>query len=387
MSFSDFDRQMMTTALRLAERGRYSTSPNPRVGCVICRDDQLLAQGWHQRAGSGHAEVNALANLADARAATVYVTLEPCSHQGRTPPCADSLINAGVSRVVVAIEDPNPLVAGRGITRLREAGVQVDVGLMTAQAEAINIGFMRRMRGGLPWLRLKSASSIDGRTAMASGESQWITGPAARADVQKLRAQSCAILSGVETVLHDDAALTVRAENFSADDDAAIALDGDWRQPLRVIVDSSLRTPVGAKLFAGGGEILIATRVTDVERHKPLEAAGATVVIIEDDGHGRVALPALMAYLRELNCNEVLLEAGAVLAGAALRAGIVDEWYVYMAPCVMGSSGRPLLDWPMITMAEQQALDIVDIRAVGKDWRIHCRVPNTVGAEDVPERV
>lgn len=375
MNFSDFDRQMMATALQLAARGRYSTSPNPRVGCVICRDAKVIAQGWHQRAGDGHAEVNALAQLSDTRASTVYVTLEPCSHQGRTPPCADTLINAGVSRVVVASEDPNPLVAGRGIARLRQAGIQVDVGLMTVQAEALNVGFMRRMRGGLPWLRLKSASSIDGRTAMASGESQWITGPEARADVQKLRAQSCAILSGVETILHDDAALTVRPQSFSADDPAVLALTEPWRQPLRVIVDSSLRTPSTATLFAAGGELVIATRVTNIKRHKPLIAAGATVVVIDDDGRGKVSLPAVMKYLADRSCNEVLLEAGAVLAGAALRAGLVDEWFLYMAPCLMGSSGRPLIDWPMTAMSEQQAIDILDIRAVGKDWRIQCRVP------------
>ena len=275
----------------------------------------------------------------------------------------------------MAMEDPNPLVAGRGITRLREVGIHVDLGLMAAQAEALNPGFMRRMRGGLPWLRLKSASSIDGRTAMASGESQWITGPEARADVQKLRAQSCAILSGVETILYDDAALTVRPDSFSVEDVSAQALKGKWRQPLRVIVDSSLRTPPTAKLLAGGGEVLIATRVTDIAKQKALIAAGAKIVVIEDDGGGKVSLPALMRYLADRGCNEVLLEAGAVLAGAALRAGLVDEWFVYMAPCLMGSSGRPLVDWPMAAMQEQQAIDIIDIRAVGKDWRIQCRVP------------
>lgn len=210
---------------------------------------------------------------------------------------------------------------------------------------------------------------------MASGESQWITGPEARADVQKLRAQSCAILSGVETILHDDAALTVRPDSFSVEDVSAQALDGQWRQPLRVIVDSSLRTPPTARLLAGGGEVLIATRVTDIAKHKALMAAGATLVIIEDDGGGKVSLPVLMRYLADRGCNEVLLEAGAVLAGAALRAGLVDEWFVYMAPCLMGSSGRPLVDWPMAAMQEQQAIDIIDIRAVGRDWRIQCRVP------------
>ncbi|MEX1668722.1 bifunctional diaminohydroxyphosphoribosylaminopyrimidine deaminase/5-amino-6-(5-phosphoribosylamino)uracil reductase RibD [Zhongshania guokunii] len=372
MSFSAVDHEMMALALRLAARGLYSTSPNPRVGCVITRKDKVVAEGWHIRAGDGHAEVNALAQIASAEDCTIYVTLEPCSHLGRTPPCADKLIDANVARVVVAVEDPNPLVAGQGIARLREAGIQADVGLMAAQAVDLNKGFMRRINGGLPWLRLKSASSLDGRTAMASGESQWITGAAARQDVQHLRAQSCAIVSGVETILHDNALFTVRPESFASEQ-----VNEYWRQPLRVIVDSALRTPVEAKLFGEGGEVIIATVVTDPERYKPLAAAGAIILSLDDDGNGRVSLPALMRYLADRGCNEVLLEAGPTLTGSALRAGLVDEWFVYMAPSLMGSSARPLVDWPMTKMAGQQALEIVDIRAVGKDWRIHCRLPTS----------
>ena len=374
MIFSDTDREMMALALQLAERGRYTTSPNPRVGCVITQNDKLVAEGWHVRAGSGHAEVNALAQIDNATDATVYVTLEPCSHSGRTPPCADKLIDANVARVVVAIVDPNPVVAGQGIARLRDAGIQVDVGLMAEQAADLNKGFMRRISGGLPWVRLKSASSLDGRTAMASGESQWITGPAARQDVQRLRAESCAIVSGVDTILYDNALFTVRPEAFAPE-----LKDQYWRQPLRVILDSNLRTPVDAKLFSEGGEVIIATVVSDPERYVALTAVGAIILCLADDGNGRVSLPALMRYLADRGCNDVLVEAGATLAGSVLRADLVDEWFVYMAPSLMGSTGRPLVEWPMSKMAGQQSLEIIDIRAVGKDWRIHCCIPALIG--------
>ena len=365
--FSQSDREWMARALQLAALGRDSTSPNPRVGCVLTRNDQLLAEGWHQWAGEGHAEVNALAQVEDASGATAYVTLEPCSHQGKTPPCADALIRAGVSRVVVAMSDPNPLVAGRGLARLQETGIKVSSGLLEAQARELNKGFVRRMEGGLPWLRAKSAMSLDGRTAMASGESQWITGADARADVQRLRAQSCAIVSGVETVVMDNAALTVRPESFGG------SAEQRWRQPLRVIVDGSLRTPPSAKLFDGGGEIVFATASQDATKREALAARGAGFIDLAGDDQGRLAPEAVMMALAERGCNEVLLEAGANLVGSFLQAGLVDEWFVYMAPCLMGSAGRPLAQWPMATMAEQQALEVVDIRAVGRDWRIHCK--------------
>ena len=363
-----FDRQAMARALQLARRGRYSTSPNPRVGCVIARDDQVLAECWHQWAGEGHAEVNALAQLDSAAGCTAYVTLEPCSHYGRTPPCAEALIKSGVARVVVAMQDPNPQVAGRGLAMLREAGIAVDCGLLEADAWALNRGFSRRMEGGLPWLTMKSAMSLDGRTAMASGESQWITGPQARADVQRLRAQSCAIISGIETVLADDAALTVRPESFTSPQHEYVA--DRWRQPLRVILDSQLRTPHDARLFEGGGGILLLTTSRDDARRKVLEARGAEIIVLPGD---RPEPRAVMELLSRRGCNEVMLEAGATLSAAFWKDGLVDDWFVYTAPCLMGSAGRPLLSWPMEMMAEQQALEIVDARAVGRDWRWQLR--------------
>lgn len=366
-----FDRQAMARALQLAGRGNFSTSPNPRVGCVLSRGEELVAEGWHQWAGEGHAEVNALAQLGDASGCTAYVTLEPCSHHGRTPPCAQALIDARVSRVVVAMQDPNPLVAGRGLALLRAAGIAVDCGLLEAQAQELNKGFARRMAGGLPWLTAKSAMSMDGRTAMASGESQWITGAEARADVQRLRAQSCALVSGVDTLIDDDATFTVRPESFRS---AMHDYQGErWRQPLRVIMDSQLRTPGDARLFGGGGDVIIATASRDAAKTAALQAAGAEVVVIASDDRGRIDPRALLSELAQRGCNEVMLEAGASLTGAFLQAGLVDDWFIYMAPCLLGSEARPLAQWPMQQMAEQQALTVVDCRAVGSDWRWHCR--------------
>lgn len=373
MNRAVLDRDMMARALRLAERGRYSTSPNPRVGCVIARDDKVLAEGWHIRAGDGHAEVNALAKLreGEAKGATAYVTLEPCSHYGRTPPCAEALVKAGLGRAVIAMNDPNPLVAGRGIAMLVDAGISCVTGLLEDQARELNRGFVQRIVGGRPWLRAKSAMSLDGRTAMASGESQWITGPEARLDVQRLRAQSCAIISGVDTVLSDDAALTVRPEMLAAE-----LSDGDmqphWRQPLRLIMDSQLRLSPKGRLFAGGGPLLIATLSRDESRRRALEEAGAEVIRLEPDREGRLPpLPVLM-LLAERGCNEVMLEAGARLTGSFVQSGLVDEWFVYMAPTLLGSEGRPLLSLPLERMSQQQGLVVKDIRAVGSDWRIHC---------------
>lgn len=366
-----FDRQAMARALQLAGRGNFSTSPNPRVGCVLSRGEELVAEGWHQWAGEGHAEVNALAQLGDASGCTAYVTLEPCSHHGRTPPCAQALIDARVSRVVVAMQDPNPLVAGRGLALLRAAGIEVECGLLAAQAQALNKGFVRRMAGGLPWLTAKSAMSMDGRTAMASGESQWITGAEARADVQRLRAQSCALVSGVDTLIDDNATFTVRPESFRS---ALHDYQGErWRQPLRVIMDSQLRTPGDARLFGGGGDVIIATTSRDAAKTAALQAVGAEVVVIASDDRGRIDPRALLSELGQRGCNEVMLEAGASLTGAFLQAGLVDDWFIYMAPCLLGSEARPLAQWPMQQMAEQQALTVVDCRAVGSDWRWHCR--------------
>lgn len=373
------DQQWMSRAIQLARRGVYSTSPNPRVGCVLVRDGLLLAEGWHRRAGEGHAEVNALAAAAEtgetAEGATAYVTLEPCSHHGKTPPCAEALVDAGVSRVVVAMQDPNPLVAGRGLDRLRQAGVEVLCGIQEADARALNPGFIRRMEGGRPWLTVKSAMSLDGRTAMACGESQWITGPEARADVQRLRARSCAIISGVETVLQDDAALTVRPQSFAEDD------QDYWRQPLRVVLDSQLRTPATAKLLQAGGEVIFATASRDSDKRRALENAGPVAVAfldlpITEQGLDAVAL---IDALAARGCNELLVEAGPRLVGSMLTSNLVDDWLVYMAPCLLGSDARPLAALPLTSMAEKQLLSIVDIRAVGSDWRIHCRPTATRG--------
>ncbi len=376
------DLQWMSRAIQLARRGWYSTSPNPRVGCLLVRDGKLLAEGWHIRAGEGHAEVNALATLAaagdSAQGATAYVTLEPCSHYGKTPPCAEALVSAGVSRVVVGMQDPNPLVAGKGLARLREAGIEVVCGLLEDDARALNPGFIRRMEGGRPWLTVKSAMSLDGRTAMASGESQWITGAEARADVQRLRAQSCAIISGIDTVVFDDAALTVRAEGFAEHSQAVL------RQPLRVILDSQLRLPPSATLLSGGGEVLIATASQDQEKRQLLiEAAKVDLAFLDlattDKG---LDLTALLDALAARGCNDLLLEAGASLVGSALASGLVDDWYVYIAPCLLGSEARPLAALPLSSMAEKQSLTIIDIRAVGQDWRLHCRPVNSPTGEN-----
>lgn len=358
----------MAEALRLAERGLYTTMPNPRVGCVMVRaDGRVIASGWHHRAGEPHAEALALRLAgAMARGATAYVTLEPCSHHGRTPPCAEGLVAAGVARVVVAMRDPNPLVAGRGIELLRSAGIAVDVGLMESEARALNPGFVSRMERARPWLRLKLAMSMDGRTAMASGESKWLTGPAARSDVQRLRARSCAVISGVDTVLADNAALNVRASELGLEQGEAIAR----RQPLRLVLDSTLRLRPPLRLLSGHGRVVIATQVADRDQWRHLQDHGAEVIEMPAATGGGIALPALMTWLHGQQCNEVMVEAGARLAGGFWRAGLVDWLTLYMAPTLLGSAGRPLLELPLEQMRQQRRLAIRDWRAVGGDWRI-----------------
>lgn len=360
------DARWMAMAVQLAARGRYSTSPNPQVGCVLVKAGELLAEGWHQRAGEAHAEIHALAACKDPSGATAYVTLEPCSHHGKTPPCADTLIQSGVARVVVAMQDPNPLVAGRGIQRLQDAGIRVDVGLLQSEAEALNPGFIQRMRTGMPRVRAKLAMSLDGRTAMASGASKWITGAAARADVQRLRAGSCAIVSGVETVAIDNAALTVRP------DEAGLATEL-CRQPLRVIVDSKLRTSPEAALFLRGGPILMVAAQNDTRRRAALESAGAEVLVLADE-EGRVDLRALLKELGRRQCNEVMVEAGATLSGALMSQGLLDVLTVYMAPTLLGSQARPLLAMPLADMKDQRRLQFDGMRAVGEDWRMDLSV-------------
>ncbi|WP_339673038.1 bifunctional diaminohydroxyphosphoribosylaminopyrimidine deaminase/5-amino-6-(5-phosphoribosylamino)uracil reductase RibD [Dasania marina] len=365
----------MQRALTLAEGGLYTASPNPRVGCVLVQQDDIIGEGFHLRSGEAHAEVHALRDAQqrgiDVVGATAYVTLEPCSHTGKTPPCCDALIRAQVGKVVVAMQDPNPLVAGAGIQRLRAAGIAVDVGVLAEQAEQLNKGFVKRMRQGLPWLRAKLAMSLDGRTAMASGASQWITGPAARSDVQRLRAQSSAIISSVDTVLMDEASLNVRAEQLAIDDESLVAAIVA-QQPLRVILDSTLRLTANAKLFSQSGPILIICAQDKPQQQQALEAAGAEVLQLAGK-QGQVDLAAVLAELGRRACNEVLLEAGATLAGAFLQQGLLDEITVYMAPTLLGSDARPLFDLPLSSMSQQQRLQIQQISPVGDDWRIDAR--------------
>ena len=368
--WSAADRSWMSRALMLAERGLYTTEPNPRVGCVLVADGEVVGEGWHVRAGEGHAEVNALAQAGErARGATAYVTLEPCSHFGKTPPCADALIKAGVSRMVAAMQDPNPQVAGNGLQRLREAGIAVECGLLEEQARALNPGFIKRMQQGLPWVRVKLAMSLDGRTAMASGESKWITGPSARADVQRLRARSGAVVSGADSVLLDDSALTVRASELGLpSDEAAAAAE---RQPLRVLIDSLRRVPLEQRFFREAGPSLVIS--TSAEQAADDYLAAGSELLAVPGADGKVDLHAVLQTLAERGCNEVLVEAGAGLSGAFWRAGLVDELIVYMAPRLLGSQARPLMQLPFESMSEAMDVAIVDMRAIGQDWRITAR--------------
>lgn len=369
---SVFDRTYMAEAIQLAWRGLYTTSPNPRVGCVLVRDSNIIGRGWHQWAGEAHAEIIALRDAekmhGNARGATAYVTLEPCSHHGKTPPCCEALVAAGITRVVAAMQDPNPLVSGRGLDYLRNAGIAVESGLLESEARELNPGFISRMTRKRPWVRVKLAMSLDGRTAMASGESQWLTGVAARSDVQRLRARSCAIVSGVETVLHDNAALSVRAAELNVENAEEIAK----RQPLRMVLDSQLRLHPPARIFAQPGRLVIATLNDEQKRWEQVIDGGAEIFHAPENA-GRVDLSAVLDYLTDQQCNEVLIEAGPTLAGAFWRAGLVDWLTIYLAPTLLGSAGRPLLDLSLDKMREQQRLDIRDIRAVGNDWRIDAK--------------
>jgi len=361
--FNGFDHGCMSRALQLARNGWYSAQPNPRVGCVVARDGRIVGEGFHRQVGEAHAEVNALNEAGElARGSTVYVTLEPCNHRGRTGPCSQALTSAGVAEVVYAMADPHKTASG-GIQTLKDAGVRVRGPLLQAQAEKLNEGFIKRCRTGLPLVTLKLAMSLDGRTAMASGESQWITAEHARRDVQKLRAQSGAIITGIGSVLLDDPAMTVRAAMLPLDNAAEVAA----RQPLRVVVDSGLRTPWAAKILHQPGNTLIATAA---ERAAPNAYPANVDVVAFPGADGRVDLAALLAYLGAVECNDVLVEAGAQLCGAFVEAGLADRLVIYMAAKLMGSQGRPLLNLPLAVMAEAVELNIEDIRPIGKDWRI-----------------
>lgn len=350
----------MACALRLAQRGLLTTTPNPRVGCVIVRDGAVVGEGWHERTGEPHAEAYALkAAGALAKGATAYVTLEPCNHQGRTPPCADALISAGIARVVAAMGDPNPRVAGQGIEKLRAAGIDVVIGLMETEARELNIGFVSRMTRGRPWVRLKTAISLDGKTALNNGTSQWITGPDARRDAHAWRARSCAMLTGIGTVREDDPQLTVREIETA-------------RQPLRIVVDSRLEISLKARILVGGN-VLIACAVEDAAKTEKLKALGADVVVLSN-AQGKVDLPALFAELARRGINEVMAEAGPKLNGSLLREGCVDELLIYQAPVLLGDAARGMFSLPELTdLSQRRELDILERRMIGRDTRLITR--------------
>ncbi|MGE0558733.1 MAG: bifunctional diaminohydroxyphosphoribosylaminopyrimidine deaminase/5-amino-6-(5-phosphoribosylamino)uracil reductase RibD [Burkholderiales bacterium] len=357
--FTPDDQHHMAYALELAARGLYTTTPNPRVGCVIVKDGAVVGEGWHVKAGAAHAETIALEHARKkAAGATVYVTLEPCAHHGRTPPCVDALLKAKPARVVATMQDPNPQTAGRGIEQLRAAGIRVDVGLMEAEARELNIGFISRMTRGTPWVRMKVAASLDGRTALADGQSQWITGAEARRDGHAWRARACAVLTGVGTVKDDDPQLNVREVQTT-------------RQPLRVVVDSRLQTPLTAKVL-GPGTIIAAAGV-DAPRSVALRAHGAEVVVLPNH-EGKVELPALLQELARRGCNEVHVEAGHKLNGSLLAEGLVDELLIYLAPNILGDTAQGMFHLPPLkNLDERRKVSITEVSRVGEDIRILAR--------------
>ncbi len=358
------DAVFMARAIQLAKNGWYTTDPNPRVGCVLVKDDQIVSEGWHVEAGQAHAEIDALNKIESCEGATAYVTLEPCSHTGKTGPCCDALIAARVERVVVAMQDPNPLVAGRGIKKMQQAGIVVDYGLLQDQAEELNKGFIKRMVMGKPYLRSKIAMSLDGRTAMANGESQWITSAQSRSDVQILRAESSAVLTGINTVLADDPSLNVRISDIDGQKQAI-------KQPVRVVLDSFLNMPVQAKMLSLAGETWIITGHDDPQKIKSLEIAGAKVFQLKQNEQGRLDLNEVMLLLGRMEINSVLVESGAILNGSLLAANLVDQWLIYMAPCVLGDQGRGVFHIPgMQGMSDKMQLDLAELRQIGPDIKM-----------------
>jgi diaminohydroxyphosphoribosylaminopyrimidine deaminase/5-amino-6-(5-phosphoribosylamino)uracil reductase len=363
VNFSPEDHAFMARAIALTERGRDTATPNPAVGCVIVKGGRVIGEGWHEKAGGPHAEVRALESASESpEGATVYVSLEPCGHQGRTPPCADALIRAKVARVVAAIEDPNPLVHGAGANRLRDAGIPVQIGLMAAQAEEAHIGFLARMRRGRPWMRIKMAQSLDGRIALANGESRWITGEPARRDVHALRARSCAILSGIGTILRDNPDLTVRYVECK-------------RQPRRVLIDSKLEVPLESKIL-GGEPPIVFTVTGDARKRTALKDLGVEVVQAPEDRYksGKTDLAAIAKELAARGFNEVTVETGSKLSGSLLAAGVIDELVLYYAPKILGDKAQGMFDLPEMTRLEQALVPrITDVRTVGEDLRVVAR--------------
>ena len=354
----------MAMALQLAEQGRYTTDPNPCVGAILVRNQTIIGTGYHQRAGEPHAECHALAAAgSQAQGTTLYVTLEPCCHQGRTPPCTQALIAAGIQQVVVAMQDPNPQVAGKGIATLRAAGIPTRVGLLETEARALNPGFIQRMTRGKPLVRLKLAMSLDGRTAMSNGESQWITSPAARADVHRLRAASSAILTGIGTVLTDDPALTARPDN---------GIPTEHRQPLRIVLDSQSRMPAQAKMLRLPGQTLIITSpAIPNEQRRALQTAGAEITCLPLSEHNRISLPHLIPHLAKRELNTILIECGPTLAGSILQSDIADELIVYLAPCLLGDQARGLVTLPGLQqLAQRLSFQLIETQPIGPDLRL-----------------
>jgi diaminohydroxyphosphoribosylaminopyrimidine deaminase / 5-amino-6-(5-phosphoribosylamino)uracil reductase len=355
------DFEFMAQALRLAERGLYTTTPNPRVGCVIVSNGAVVGTGWHRAAGEPHAEALALAAAGSrARGATAYVTLEPCNHHGRTPPCSDALLAAGIARVVAAMRDPNPAVAGKGLEKLGGAGVAVECGVLEAEARELNVGFVSRATRGRPWLRVKIAAGLDGKTALENGTSQWITSAEARRDAHHWRARSCAIMTGIGTLNDDDPRLTVRDVETT-------------RQPLRVVVDSRLRVPPAARIFDGGG-VLVASAVEDRDKIARIRDRGGEVVVLPD-GRGKVDLARLADELGRRGLNEVMTEAGINLHSALLRAGVIDELLFYLAPALLGDRARGMFDLGDLTeMGQTLKLSLREVRQVGPDLRLRAQL-------------
>jgi diaminohydroxyphosphoribosylaminopyrimidine deaminase/5-amino-6-(5-phosphoribosylamino)uracil reductase len=380
------DDVFMAEALRLARKGVFTTQPNPRVGCVLVKDNKVVGRGWHKKAGEPHAEVHALRQAGDmAKGTCAYVTLEPCSHFGMTPPCADALIHAGVARVVAAIEDPNPQVAGKGLALLRAGGIEVKVNVLSDEARILNKGFIKRMGAGLPWVSIKMAMSLDGRTAMASGESQWITGSQARADVQRLRAESSAVITGIGTLLQDDAALTVRAEQFDVKrfvGNVCIAAEAGFdgvsldeiiqNQPLRVVMDSKARMPIDSRLLSLESPVLwVVAETLELDSNQSSIADLPFVEVLSlPELSSSESVKFVLEHLALLGCNEILVEAGSNLAGSFVEAGLWDELIVYMAPKLLGSSAKPLLNLPIDKMLDTKLLILKDIRHFGEDIRL-----------------
>ena len=378
------DEHWMALAIQLARKGQYSADPNPRVGCVLVKGGQLIGEGWHRKAGGPHAEIEALNHARaannDVTGATAYVTLEPCSHQGRTPPCCDALIKAGISKVIAAIEDPNPQVRGNGFERLRLAGTEVITGVLQADAETLIPGYIKRHKAGLPLVRLKLAMSLDGRTAMANGESQWITGPDARQDVQRWRARSSAIVTGIGSLLKDNPQLNVRRDDLAIEVEQEVEQEIEQtafiRQPLRVVMDSELRTPVDAKiLYQPGDTLIVGSQLKTCgqagqDKQKQLQDSGAEVVLIEERNE-QLDLHKTLQMLAQRGCNEVLFECGATLAGSVVQQGLADEIIIYMAPTLLGNNAQPLMKLLGLDHIDQQIhLTIQQTRMVGKDLRM-----------------